>query len=120
MVNTRSKARSRQPLDRTASPRANTPRANTPRRVSFQTSDTSQQSASEGVDDNSAQNTRTFGGRLVSSAAGSNRPTTSRKCRSDCKTCPALVKNNSVKSNVTGFCNGCSGILLGRLGRLVP
>ena len=98
MVNTRSKARSRQPLDRAASPRVNAPR-----RVSLHPSDTSQQSLEEGVDDNSVPNTRAVGGRPVSSAAESNRPKTGfRKCRSDCKTCPALVKNNSVKSNMTG------------------
>ena len=95
MVNTRSKARSRQPLDRAASPRANTPR-----RVSLHPSDTSQQSLEEGVGDNSVHNTRAVGGRPVSSAAGSNRPKTGfRKFRSDCKTCPALVKKNFVKSN---------------------
>ena len=98
MVNTRSKAQSRQPLDHAASPRAYTPR-----RVSFHPSDTPQQSEPEGVDVNSVHNTRTLGGRPVTSAAGSNRPRAGfRKCRSDCKTCPALVKKNEVRSNVTG------------------
>ena len=95
MVITRSKALSRQPLDQAASSRANTPR-----RVSFQTSDTPQQSIIEGVDDNGAQNTGTVGGCPVTLAAGSNR-TGLHKCHSDCKICPALVKNNFVKSNVT-------------------
>lgn len=97
MVNTRSQARSRQPLDRVASPRANPPR-----RVSIHPSDTPQQSFREGVVDNSAQNTGTAGGRPVTSAAGSNRPGIGRTCRANCKTCPALVKKDFVVSNETG------------------
>ena len=84
---------SRQPLDRAASSRPITPR-----RVSFQISDSFQQSATEGVDDNGAQNTGVVGGCPVTSAAGSNRPRTGlRKCHSDRKTYPAF------KNIIPGF-----------------
>ena len=61
---TRSQARSKQPLDRVASPGANHPR-----QVLSQRSGTSRQSSSEeDVDNNSVINTRTAGGRSVISA----------------------------------------------------
>ena len=79
MVITRSQARSRQPLDRAASPEVNILR-----RVGSQTSGVPQQSSSEGgVVSNSAVSTRTVGGGSVASAAGSVVPDTSHKCRSD-------------------------------------
>ena len=100
MVNTRSQARSRQTLDRAASSGANPPRM-----VTSQTSGTPQQSSFEGgVVSNSVNNTRTVGGGSVASAAGIERPKprTKHKCRSDCKTCPSLIKKSTVKSYHTG------------------
>ena len=98
MVLTRSQARSRQPLDPVASPRANRPR-----RTKSQTSGAFQQSSSEGgVAVNSVSNTGTVGGRSVAAAAGSSGPKIGRKCRSDCLTCPSLVRSLSIKSNETG------------------
>ena len=98
MVNTRSQARSRQTLDRTASSGAKPPR-----KATSQTSGTPQQSSSEGgVGSNSVNSTGTVGGGSVATAAGSDRPGTSHKCRSNCKTCPSLIKKSSVKSYHTG------------------
>ena len=98
MVNTRLQARSRQTLDRAASSGVNCPR-----KVTSQTSGTPRQSSFEGgVVRNSVNNTRTVGGSSVTSAEGSDRPSASRKCRSDCKTCPSLVKESNVKSYHTG------------------
>ena len=99
MVITRSQARSRQPLDRIASPGADPPRL-----VSSQTSGIPQQSSSEGgVERDSAVCTGVVGGYSVtSSAAGNERPRTVRRCRSDCQSCPALIKTLIVKSQNTG------------------
>ena len=97
MVLTRSQARSRQSLDRVASSGASPPR-----RVSSTTSETLQQSSSEeGVVGNSVVNTGSFGGRSVTAAVESGRPKTVRKCRSDCLTCPSLIKSSHVISNET-------------------
>ena len=98
MVSTRSQTRSKQPLDRVASPGANTPR-----QVLSQTSGTPQQSSSEeGVVSNSANSTRAVGGGSVTAAAGSLRPSTRHKCRSDCMTCPSLIKQSTIQSFNTG------------------
>ena len=98
MVRTRSQARSRQPLDQVASSGACPPR-----RVISQTSGTPQQPSPEGgVEDSSVYNTGAVGGRSASSAAGSDRSRTRRNCRADCKTCPSLVRDLSIKSSFTG------------------
>ena len=98
-METRSQARSRQTLDRVASPGANPPRM-----VSSQTSGIPQQSSSEGgVERNSTVCTGIVGGNSVtSSAAGNERPRTVRRCRSDCQSCSDLIKNLIVKSQNTG------------------
>ena len=94
MVNTRSQAGSRQPLDPVASPRANNPR-----RAQSQTSSTSRQSSSEGGVNCSTQ---TVGGGLATNLAGGGEPRGSRRCRSNCMTCPSLTRNSKVTSYVTG------------------
>ena len=94
MVITRSQAGSRQPLDPAASPRANPPR-----RAQSQTSSIPQQSSSEG---DVSCSTRTVGGGSAAPLAAGNEPHGSRRCRSDCMTCPSLNRNPFVTSFVTG------------------
>ena len=94
MVLTRSQARSRQPLDLAASSGAHPPR-----RVRSQSSGAPQQLSSEG---GVRENTGTAGGSSISLAAGSTRPRISHKCRSNCMTCPALVRDLDIQSNETG------------------
>ena len=94
MVITRSQAGSRQPLDSAASPGANNPR-----RAQSQTSSTSRQSSSEGGVNCSTQ---TVGGGLATNLAGGSEPIRSRRCRSDCMTCPSFTHNSMVNSYVTG------------------
>ena len=94
MVITRSQARSRQPLDRAASPRADPPR-----RAQSQTSSISRQSSSEGGVNCSVQ---AVGGGLATTLAAGSEPLGSRHCRSDCMTCPSLNRNPFVTSFVTG------------------
>ena len=94
MVITRSQARSRQPLDPAASPRANPPR-----RAQSQTSSISRQSSSEGGVNCSIQ---TVGGGLATTLAVGSEPLGSRHCRSDCMTCPSLTRNPFVTCFVTG------------------
>ena len=94
MVITRSQARSRQPLDHAASPRANPPR-----RAQSQTPSISRQSSSEGGVNCSIQ---TVGGGLATTLAVGSEPLGSRHCRSDCMTCPSLTRNPFVTCFVTG------------------
>ena len=95
---TRSQARSRQPLGRVASSGADHPR-----RVSSLTSGVSRQPLQGGVVDDSTSSTGIGGGRSFTSAMGNSRSAGSgRKCRSDCMTCPAFIKSNSIISNSTG------------------
>ena len=94
MVITRSQAGSRQPLDPAASPRANPPR-----RAQSRTSSIPQQSSSEG---DVSCSTRTVGGGSAAPLAAGNEPHGSRRCRSDCMTCPSLNRNPFVTSFVTG------------------
>ena len=97
MVITRSQAGSRQPLDPAASPSADTVISS--RRAQSQPSSTSRQSSSEG-----GVNciTQTVGGGLTTTLAAGSEPFTSRRCRSDCMTCPSLNLNSHVNSFVTG------------------
>ena len=95
---TRSQALSRQPRGRVASSGANPPR-----RVSPLSPEISQQPHEGDVVDASVSYTGTNGGRSVTSAEGNLRPAGSvRKCRSDCRTCPALIKSSKFISNSTG------------------
>ena len=95
---TRSQSLSRQSRDRVASSGANPPR-----RVSPLSPEISQQPHEGDVVDASVSNTGTNGGRSVTSAEGNLRPAGSvRKCRSDCRTCPALIKSSKFISNSTG------------------
>ena len=95
---TRSQAQSRQPRDRVASSGARPPR-----RVSPLSPEISQHPHEGHVVDASVSNTRTAGGRSADSAEGNSRPAgQSRKCRSDCQTCPALNKSSKIISNSTG------------------
>ena len=95
-VITRSQAGSRQPLDPAASSRANPPG-----RVSTSQSERPQQPSSEG---DVRRNNRTCGGRPSSLAAGNERPPAVRvrTCRSDCLSCPALIREKEIKSFITG------------------
>ena len=95
MVITRSKARSGQPPDLVASPRANPPRS-----ASVLDSNLPQQPSLEGGVD---VNTQELGGRLVNPlAAGKERQPAVRKCRADCLSCPDTIRSQCVKSSVTG------------------
>ena len=95
---TRSQAQSRQPRDRVASSGARPPR-----RVSPLSPEISQHPHEGHVVDASVSNTGTAGGRSADSAEGNSRPAgQSRKCRSDCQTCPALNKSSKIISNSTG------------------
>ena len=93
---TRSQARSRQPLDQAASPRASPPG-----RVSTSSSELPQQPSTEG---DVSRNNRTRGGRPSSLAAGNERPPADRvrTCRSDCLSCPDLIRNKEFISSTTG------------------
>ncbi len=93
---TRSQAGSRQPLDPAASSRANPPG-----RVSTSRSELPQQPSSEG---DVRRNNRTLGGRPSSLAAGNERPPAVRvrTCRSDCLSCPALIRTKEIESYITG------------------
>ena len=97
-METRSQARSRCSRDRVASSRANPPG-----RVSTLTSEISQQSLNvEGVGDASASSTGIVGGCSVIPAEGNSRSAGPvHICRSDCETCPALVKSSKIISNFT-------------------
>ena len=98
MVLTRSQARSRQSLDQVASSGASPPR-----RVSSLTQGVSRQPLWEGgVGVDGALSTGIVGGRSATSAMGNARPRTVHKCRSDCMTCPALIRNQTIKSQTTG------------------
>ena len=98
MVITRSKAQPRQPLGQVASPGADPPR-----RVSSLTQDISRQPSWQGgVVVDCGGSTGTVGGCSVSSAMGKKRPPAARTCRSDCKTCPALIHSHTIKSQTTG------------------
>ena len=91
---TRSQARSGQPPNRAASLRANPPK-----KVSSTTSDISQQLPERGVNDSVQE----IGGSLaIPLAEGNERPPTTRKCRADCLSCPALIKSKIIISFVTG------------------
>ena len=94
MVITRSQARSRQPLDPAASPRANPPR-----RALSQRSSIPRQSSSEG---GVSCSTRTVGGGSAAPLAAGSDALRSRHCRSDCMTCPSLNRNPHISSFVTG------------------
>ena len=94
MVITRSQAGSKQPLDPAASPRARNPG-----RAHSQTSSISQQSSSEGGVRGS---TRTVGGGPATPLAAGNDAPRTRHCRSDCKTCPSLIREFLITSNSTG------------------
>ena len=94
MVITRSQARSRQPLDPAASPRANPPR-----RALSQRSSIPRQSSSEG---GVSCSTRAVGGGSATPLAAGNDAHGSRHCRSDCMTCPSLNRNPYITSFVTG------------------
>ena len=95
MPTTRSQALFGQPLDRAASSRAHLPG-----RVSSLTSGISQQLSSERGVNPSLQ---AVGGSLaLSLAAGNERPPAVHKCRSDCLTCPVLIKSKNFTSFVTG------------------
>ena len=94
MVITRSQAGSRQPLDSAASPRVNHPG-----RAQTQTSSTSRQSSLEG---GVSCSTQAVGGGLATNLAGGSEPRGSRRCRSNCMTCPSLTYNPKVTSYVTG------------------
>ena len=94
MVITRSQARSRQPLDPAASPRANPPR-----RALSQRSSIPPQSSSEG---GVSCSTRAVGGGSATPLAAGNEPHGYRQCRSDCMTCPSLNRNPYITSFVTG------------------
>ena len=94
MVITRSQTGSRQPLDPAASPRANNPR-----RALSQPSSTSRQSSSEGGVNRSTQ---AVGGGLATNLAVGSEPLGSRKCRSDCMTCPSFTGRSKITSFVTG------------------
>ena len=93
---TRSQSRSGQPPDRVASSRANTPGTD-----SSITSDISQKSSREGGVD---PVTRTCGGCPTLSAAGNESPGIAhpRTCRSDCMSCPSLLRIYDIKSYNTG------------------
>ena len=97
MVITRSQAGSRQPLD----PAASLSRHTLPSEwVDTQTSSIPQQPSSEG---GVRYNTRTVGGGpTISTAAGNEEPRTVRHCRSDCMTCPSLIRTSSINSYSTG------------------
>ena len=96
-ISTRSQARSEQPSDLAASPRAH----QNPGRVSSSQSELPQQPFKGGV---SCRSNRTVGGGPSSLAAGNAKPGTDpiRSCRSDCKTCPALVRKIEFVSFSTG------------------
>ena len=96
-ISTRSQARSEQPSDLAASPRAH----HNPGRVSASPSELPQQPSKGGV---SRRSNRTVGGGPSSLAAGNAKPGADpiRSCRSDCKTCPALVRNLEIVSFSTG------------------
>ena len=95
-VGTRSQAGSRQPLDPVASSRANSPGW-----VSSSESERPQQPSSEG---GVRRSNRTCGGCPSSLAAGNERPpaTRVRTCRSDCLSCPALIRETEIQSFITG------------------
>ena len=95
MPTTRSQARSGQPPDCAASSRAYPPG-----RVSSLSSGVSQQLFSER--DVIASIQAVGGGLATPLAAGNERPPAVRKCRSDCLTCPVLMKSKTVISFVTG------------------
>ena len=97
-MKTRSQAQPRQPRGRVASSGADPPRM-----VSSLTSEVSQQPYEGGVVSDSATSTGIDGGRSFTSAAGNSRPAGSvSKCRSDCQTCPALIKSSEIISYSTG------------------
>ena len=90
-MNTRSKAGVRQTLTPAASPEGGSP--NHPRRESR-----SQQAPRAEV----RSRTKVNGGHHSTSLAGTTISAPSRKCRSDCKTCPDLIIENQFNSSVTG------------------
>ena len=93
---TRSKARPEQSSGQAASSRANPPG-----RVSNSSPELPQQSSNEG---GVSRKNRTRGGRPSSLAAGNERPQSdhTRKCRSDCMTCPYLIREYDFTSSTTG------------------
>ena len=95
MVITRSKARSGQPPDLVASPRANPPRPASVLNLSIP-----QQPSNEGgVMDSIQEN----GGHLATPlAVGNERQPAVRKCRSDCLSCPDIVRSYTFVCNSTG------------------
>ena len=94
MVLTRSQVRSGQTPDQTASSRADTPGGPQSNTLSI-----SQQSSTEG---GVTGNNEAFGGSSLPVAAGNERPPAGRKCRSDCLTCPDLIRIKQFKSFSTG------------------
>lgn len=96
-ISTRSQARSEQPSDLAASSREH----HTPGRVSSSQSELPRQPLEGDV---SRRNNRTLGGSSSSLAMGNERPRTGRvrSCRSDCKTCPALIRKIEIESFTTG------------------
>ena len=93
---TRSQARSRQPLDLAASPGAN----HNPGRVSPSSSEQPRQPSQGGVNNDN----RIVGGCPSSLAMGIERPSAVhfRSCRSDCMCCPDLIRNLELVSSTTG------------------
>jgi len=92
---TRSQAGSRQTLDPVASLRANPPE-----RASLSHSDIPQQPLTEG---GVRYSNRIGGGRpSIPLAAGNTRPLEVHVCRSDCLSCPALIRKKEFQSNSTG------------------
>ena len=94
MVLTRSQVRSEQTSDLTASSRVSSPGG--PQSITFSISQ--QSSSGGGVTGNNVA----LGGSSLLVAAGNERPPASRTCRSDCLTCPDLIRSKSFKSFSTG------------------
>ena len=92
---TRYQARSRQPLDLAASSRANPPG-----RASPSSSEHPRQPSSGGV----SSNNRNVGGSSLLLAMGNERPPSVRirSCRSDCLSCPDLIRLKEFVSSTTG------------------